>query len=165
MNILLHRPLLARQSSPHTDRAAIVECLSSASAITIIFGSFSLTYGHGYSIMTLSYSIYVAASIFLLQIRATQPPEPKMVERLQFCIEALESVSSVNAGASMLDTSTHNTTDGSNSASASTADHLHRATAVRVELHCPQTSLFGKLDRCSSYDFTSIGTPRCANGP
>jgi hypothetical protein len=98
VNILLHRPLLSKRSSPHTDRKAVIECLTSASAITIIFELFSTTFGHGYSIMALSYSLYMAASIFLLQVQAVKPSDPRMVERLRFCINSLESVSTVNAG-------------------------------------------------------------------
>jgi hypothetical protein len=81
-----------------TESNAIVECLSSASAITVIFELFLSSFGYNHCVMSLSYSLYMAASIFLLHVQAVKPPDSKSLERLDFCVNALERVSSTNAG-------------------------------------------------------------------
>lgn len=46
--------------------------------------------------MSLSYGLYMAASVFLLQLQAIKSADPRIFERLHFCIQSLESVSTVN---------------------------------------------------------------------
>lgn len=100
VKILAHRPVLSKNLPQATasGRSAIIECVSAASSITMVFELFIKTFGSSHCVMSLSYCIYMASSVFLLYIQASKPPDPKVIERLRFCIDALEKVSSTNAG-------------------------------------------------------------------
>jgi hypothetical protein len=80
------------------DPSHLVECISSATAIIAIFDLFRRTFGEGYCVLSLSYSIYTAASIFLLQIQASTYQDDQTLRRLQFCIGVLERVKIFNPG-------------------------------------------------------------------
>jgi hypothetical protein len=69
-------------------QAHAVQCMISANSIIAIFDLFRQTFGVKYTILSLGYSVYTAASIFLLEVQATSTPS----ERLSFCIQALESI-------------------------------------------------------------------------
>ncbi|PVH80486.1 fungal-specific transcription factor domain-containing protein [Cadophora sp. DSE1049] len=101
--ILLYRPMLFQRSSniaqQRPDPNHLVECISSATSIIAIFDLFCRTFGDDYCILSLSYSVYTAASIFLLQVQAATGPvvgEEMTVRRLEFCIRALERVGRIN---------------------------------------------------------------------
>ncbi|KAK0109350.1 hypothetical protein ONS96_003168 [Cadophora gregata f. sp. sojae] len=101
--ILLYRPMLFQRSSniaqQRPDPNHLVECISSATSIVAIFDLFCRTFGDDYCILSLSYSVYIAASIFLLQVQATSGPvvgEDMTFRRLEFCIMALERVGRIN---------------------------------------------------------------------
>ena len=100
--ILLYRPMLFRRSSFPGHRAPdpnhLVECISSATSIIAIFDLFCRTFGERYCILSLSYSVYTAASIFLLQLQATASQDAQTLGRLQFCLQALERVKSFTPG-------------------------------------------------------------------
>ena len=91
---------LSGQQRP--DPSHLVECISSATAIITIFDLFRRTFGEGYCVLSLSYSVYTAASIFLLQIQASTYQDDQTLRRLQFCTEALERVKIFNPGTEIL---------------------------------------------------------------
>ena len=100
--ILLYRPMLSRRffhpsgvSQPNPNH--LVECVSSATSIIMIFNLFCKTFGETHCVLSLSYSVYIAASIFLLQIQAA-PDDRQALRRLGFCLHALERVKTVNPG-------------------------------------------------------------------
>jgi hypothetical protein len=101
--ILLYRPMLFQRPSSITSQQRpnpnhLVECISSAASIIAIFDLFCRTFGHSYCILSLSYSVYTAASIFLLQIQAATCQDDQTLRRLEFCIHALERVKISNPG-------------------------------------------------------------------
>ena len=80
------------------DPSHLVECISSATAIITIFDLFRRTFGEDYCVLSLSYSVYTAASIFLLQIQASAYQDDQTLRRLQFCTGVLERVKVFNPG-------------------------------------------------------------------
>lgn len=92
--------MLFRRLSGHRrpDPSHLVECISSATAIITIFDLFRRTFGEGYCVLSLSYSVYTAASIFLLQIQASTYQDDQALRRLQFCTGVLERVKIFNPG-------------------------------------------------------------------
>lgn len=96
-NILLYRPMLSRK--PNTTRRQrpehLVECVDSARSIVTIFDLFVRTFGDSHCVLSLSYSIYTAASIFLLQVQADRRDEHAF-KRLDFCMHSLDRVRGAN---------------------------------------------------------------------
>ncbi|PSR85877.1 fungal-specific transcription factor domain-domain-containing protein [Coniella lustricola] len=108
-NILLHRPMLSRErSSAETNRARhLLECVSSATSIIAIFDLFCRSFGIYRSVLSLSYSVYIASSIFLLQLQAAagisgilteeeQQQQQPAIRKLDFCIRALSRLKDIN---------------------------------------------------------------------
>lgn len=56
--------------NPRQVQDYLVECVTSATSIIIIFDIFCRTFGSNYSVLSVSYYVYIAASIFLLQVQA-----------------------------------------------------------------------------------------------
>ncbi|KAL3462524.1 fungal-specific transcription factor domain-containing protein [Aspergillus heterothallicus] len=99
--ILLYRPMLTQRNLMHGSRPLaephhLVECISSAISIITIYDLFCRSFGYEYTVLSLSYSLYTALSIFLLQIQAASRPNAQALTRLRFCINALERLSSLN---------------------------------------------------------------------
>ncbi|PLB33621.1 putative C6 transcription factor [Aspergillus candidus] len=93
INILLHRPILCSKSNrPPSDKSHLVQCMISATAILSLFDMFCNTFGDGHVVLSLAYSVYTAASIFLLEVQALKYAAPGTLEKLKFCIYALERV-------------------------------------------------------------------------
>ena len=95
--ILLYRPTLFKQPDPLIDRdnpdpTSFKECLGSASAIITIFDLFCRTFGYTRVVLSLAYSVYTAASIFLLQIQASSSREEYTIQSMRFCVQALDRV-------------------------------------------------------------------------
>ncbi|KAJ6120954.1 hypothetical protein N7523_005234 [Penicillium sp. IBT 18751x] len=97
VNILLHRPILcsrgllkARQDA--YDKSHLVQCMASATTILSLFDLYRRTFGDNHVVLSLAYSIYTAASIFLLEIQALKYAAPGTLDKLKFCILALERV-------------------------------------------------------------------------
>ncbi|KAK5075715.1 hypothetical protein LTR70_008357 [Exophiala xenobiotica] len=95
--ILLYRPMLFKRPDPLNERgmpdpAHFKECLGSASAIIAISDVFCRTFGYSRVVLSLAYSIYTAASIFLLQIQASSYREDYTLESMRFCVQALDRV-------------------------------------------------------------------------
>ncbi|KAL2843703.1 fungal-specific transcription factor domain-containing protein [Aspergillus pseudoustus] len=99
--ILLYRPMLTQRNSMHGNRPRaephhLVECISSAISIITIYDLFCSSFGYQYTVLSLSYSLYTALSIFLLQIQAAARPNAQALSRLRFCINALQRLSVLN---------------------------------------------------------------------
>ncbi|KAJ5392396.1 hypothetical protein N7509_007886 [Penicillium cosmopolitanum] len=99
--ILLYRPMLFQKDSmkgnrPRANAHHLLECISSATSIITIYDLFCQSFGFEYTVLSLSYGIYTAASIFLLQIQAASRPDAQALPRLRFCISALEQLSVSN---------------------------------------------------------------------
>jgi hypothetical protein len=97
INILLHRATFdsysqTSSSSRQSRQASAAECASSANDIVTIFDLFRRTFGLGFVILSLGYSIYTAVSIFLLEEQSKNRPGSPMSDRLAYCIEVLESI-------------------------------------------------------------------------
>lgn len=82
---------------PHPMQNHLVECVTSATAIIAIFDLFCRTFTINHCVLSLSYSVYIAATIFLLQVQAT-PEDQQAVRKLNFCIHALHQIKFVNPG-------------------------------------------------------------------
>ncbi|KLJ07279.1 hypothetical protein EMPG_17226 [Blastomyces silverae] len=100
-NILLHRPTLCsrpfRGSAQVTSNAKpLVQCISSATSIIALFDLYRRTFGDGHVVLSMAYSIYTAASIFLLEMQALRYASPSTLDKLRFCIAALTRVTAAN---------------------------------------------------------------------
>ncbi|KAH8647977.1 fungal-specific transcription factor domain-containing protein [Xylariales sp. PMI_506] len=98
--ILLFRPTLTRgsdgvRSVAPQDPRYLLDCVSSAVSIIAIFDLFCRSFGYTNCILSLSYSVYIASSIFLLQVEAGLDDEQTLC-RLGFCIDSLENVKTIN---------------------------------------------------------------------
>ena len=96
LKILLYRPMLTRgsrsdddQDNPIPIQNYLVECVTSATSIIVTFDLFCRTFGTDFCFLSVAYSVYIAASIFLLQVQAI-PDDQQAVQRLEFCVRALE---------------------------------------------------------------------------
>lgn len=96
------------RSSADNNRAKhLLECVSSATSIIAIFDLFCRSFGIYRSVLSLSYSVYIASSIFLLQVQAAagasgvlteeqQQQQQPALRKLDFCIRALNRLKDVN---------------------------------------------------------------------
>ncbi|CAI7607305.1 unnamed protein product [Penicillium glandicola] len=101
INILLHRPILCSRellkARPEAcDSTHLVQCMASATSILSLFDLYRRTFGDSHVVLSLAYSIYTAASIFLLEIQALKYAAPGTLDKLKFCIFALERVKAAN---------------------------------------------------------------------
>jgi hypothetical protein len=79
----------------------LVECVTSATAIIAIFDLFCRTFTMNYCVLSLAYSLYIASSIFLLQVQAT-PDDAQALGRLNYSIQALKQVKTFSPGTSWI---------------------------------------------------------------
>lgn len=79
----------------------LIECITSASSIISIFDLFCRTFGIRYCVLSLSYSVYIATSIFLLQVQSN-PDDSQALRRLEYCVRTLAQVQRINPGKSYL---------------------------------------------------------------
>ncbi|PSN61929.1 hypothetical protein BS50DRAFT_503557 [Corynespora cassiicola Philippines] len=101
INILLNRAMLKLGREPQLAGAIatqnpLIQCISSATSITALFDLYNRTFGEGHVVLALAYSVYVAASIFLLEIQATGHAATSSLERLFFCLKTLERLKKTN---------------------------------------------------------------------
>ena len=75
----------------------LVECVTSATAIITIFDLFCGTFTMNFCVLSLAYSVYIAASIFLLQVQATSDTQQAM-RKLNYCIQCLDQVKNFSPG-------------------------------------------------------------------
>ncbi|KAF7117358.1 hypothetical protein CNMCM5793_006260 [Aspergillus hiratsukae] len=93
INILLHRPILcSKRNREAYDKSHLVQCMTSATAILSLYDLYRRTFGDAHVVLSLAYSVYTAASIFLLEIQALKYAAPGTLDKLKFCILALERV-------------------------------------------------------------------------
>ncbi|POR39119.1 Nitrogen assimilation transcription factor nit-4 [Tolypocladium paradoxum] len=100
--ILLYRPMLTGRGKRDDDgmspfKSHLVECVTSATAIISIFDLFCRTFTMNYCVLSLAYSVYIAASIFLLQVQAS-PDEQQAMRKLNYCIQSLDQVKNISPG-------------------------------------------------------------------
>lgn len=74
------------------------QCLESATAILVIFDLFVRSFGDGHVVLSQAYTIYTAASVFLLQVQAAKDLHGAAMDHLKFCIEALERIKITSPG-------------------------------------------------------------------
>lgn len=74
------------------DKSHLVQCMASATTILSLFDLYRRTFSDSHVVLSLAYSIYTAASIFLLEIQALKYAAPGTLDKLNFCILALERV-------------------------------------------------------------------------
>ncbi|RAL05437.1 putative C6 transcription factor [Aspergillus ibericus CBS 121593] len=97
INILLHRPVLCSKSNREAyDKSHLVQCMTSATTILSLFDLYRRTFGDSHVVLSLAYSVYTAASIFLLEIQALKYAAPGTLDKLKYCIYALERVKGSN---------------------------------------------------------------------
>jgi hypothetical protein len=93
--ILLYRPMLTRrvtsEGEPTPVHSYLVHCVTSATSIIAIFNMFVRSYSINYCVLSLSYTVYIAATIYLLQVQA-YPDDHQARQRLDFCIRSLNEV-------------------------------------------------------------------------
>ncbi|RFU29537.1 hypothetical protein B7463_g6803, partial [Scytalidium lignicola] len=97
--ILLYRPMLSRgalTTSRRPDPEHFIECVSSATSIIAIFDLFCRSFGYNRCVLSLAYSVYTAASIFLLQVQAATTRDDQAFRRLEFCMRGLDRVKEAN---------------------------------------------------------------------
>ncbi|RMY34909.1 hypothetical protein D0866_04955 [Hortaea werneckii] len=97
IRILLHRPILTSFNRNVDMEGAekarhLRQCLESATAVLSIYDLFVRSFGDGHVVLSQAYTIYTAASIFLLQVQATKDLHSSAMDHLKFCIDALERI-------------------------------------------------------------------------
>lgn len=102
--ILLYRPMLSKHQDVSTDgrnlqpmQQYLMECVSSATSIISIFDLFSRSFGVGHCVLSLAYSVYIASSIFLLQIQSGTD-DGNALHRLEYCVRTLAQVQRLSPG-------------------------------------------------------------------
>ncbi|KAK2008873.1 fungal-specific transcription factor [Colletotrichum eremochloae] len=98
--ILLYRPMLSQRSQNSAENLQPVqrylgECVRSATGIIAIFDLFCRSFGITHCVLSLSYSVYIAASIFLLQVQSSVE-DVQALRRLEYCVRILASVKRIN---------------------------------------------------------------------
>lgn len=109
LKILLYRPMLSKHQDVTPDgrnlqpmQHYLMECVSSATSIISIFDLFSRSFGIGHCVLSLAYSVYIASSIFLLQIQSGTD-DGNALHRLEYCVRTLTQVRSLSPGNLMND--------------------------------------------------------------
>lgn len=102
INILLNRAMLklgeSRITYSPTEHNPLIQCISSATSIIALFDLYTSNFGYGHVVLSLAYSVYTAASIFLLEVQAMGHGTPGTLDRLAFCIEGLKLVQTTTPG-------------------------------------------------------------------
>jgi hypothetical protein len=79
------------EGEPTPVHSYLVHCVTSATSIIAIFNLFVRSYSINYCVLSLSYTVYIAATIYLLQVQA-YPDDHQARQRLDFCIRSLNEV-------------------------------------------------------------------------
>ncbi|OBR05343.1 Fungal specific transcription factor [Colletotrichum higginsianum IMI 349063] len=97
--ILLYRPMLSQRSRVGENLQPVQrylgECVTSATGIIAIFDLFCRSFGISHCVLSLSYSVYISASIFLLQVQSSVD-DTQALRRLEYCARILASVKRIN---------------------------------------------------------------------
>ena len=95
---MLSRRLATSWSTSFESRPShLVDCVSSATSIVAIFDLFCQTFDERFCTLSLAYSVYIASSIFLLQVQATKS-DMQALSRLEYCVKILIRASKINPG-------------------------------------------------------------------
>ncbi|KAI5292560.1 hypothetical protein KEM52_006260 [Ascosphaera acerosa] len=78
------------------DANPLVQCITSATSIIVLYDLYRRTFGDTHVILSLAYSVYTASSIFLLHIQALKCAQAPTLDRLRYCVHALERVKTAN---------------------------------------------------------------------
>ena len=100
--ILLYRPTLTGRGQRGNDDTSpveryLVESVTSATSIMAIFDLFCRTFTMQYCVLSLAYCVYIASSIFLLQVQAA-PGDHQAMRKLTYCIQCLQQVRQISPG-------------------------------------------------------------------
>jgi hypothetical protein len=74
------------------------QCLEAANSTLVIFSFFTRSFGDGHVITSQAYTVYIAASVFLLQVQATKDFASQAMENLRYCVDALERIKKTSQG-------------------------------------------------------------------
>ncbi|KAL9113294.1 MAG: hypothetical protein Q9227_002629 [Pyrenula ochraceoflavens] len=90
VKILLHRPILGAKLNAVGEKRVpnprhAMQCIFSANAIIAIFDLYRRAFGEGHVVLSLAYSVYTAASIFLLELQVGSDTGSPL-EKLRFCV-------------------------------------------------------------------------------
>ena len=84
--------ILLKTQQEGYDKSHLIQCMASATTILSLYDLFRRTFGDAHVVLSVAYSIYTAASIFLLEIQALKYAAPGTLDKLKFCILAMERV-------------------------------------------------------------------------
>lgn len=103
INILTNRAKLRLSREPDssaqmTEDNPLLQCMSSANTIIALFELYKRCFGDGHVVLSLAYSVYTAASIFLMEVQALRHAAPHTLERLSFCMGALDRLRVTSPG-------------------------------------------------------------------
>ncbi|KAG6025404.1 hypothetical protein E4U41_001530 [Claviceps citrina] len=98
--ILLHRPMLTGRGRREVQGTSpvqryLVESVTSATSIIAIFDLFCRTFSMNFCVLSLAYCVYIASSIFLLQVQAT-PDDDQARRKLTYCIQCLQQLRQIS---------------------------------------------------------------------
>lgn len=79
----------------------LVESVTSATSIIAIFDLFCRTFTMNYCVLSLAYCVYIASSIFLLQVQAA-PDDHQAMRKLTYCIQCLQQVRQISPSRSCI---------------------------------------------------------------
>jgi hypothetical protein len=92
---MLTKNIGVNNQDQHSRHAYLVECVTSATAIIAMFDLFCRTFGFDHCVLPIVYSVYISASIFLIQVQAA-PEDQSALRRLEFSIQALNQVEALS---------------------------------------------------------------------
>ncbi|KAG6049794.1 hypothetical protein E4U17_006718 [Claviceps sp. LM77 group G4] len=98
--ILLYRPLLTGRGQRELYDASVikrylVESVTSATSIIAIFDLFCRTFTMNFCLLSLAYCVYIASSMFLLQVQAA-PDDHQALRKLDYCVQCLQQVRQIS---------------------------------------------------------------------
>jgi hypothetical protein len=87
------------EGSPANDHNnPLIQCISSATSIVALYELYVRTFGEGHVVLSLAYSVYTAASIFLLEVQALGRAASSTLDRLSVCVDALKKLQRTSPG-------------------------------------------------------------------
>ncbi|EFY88463.1 C6 transcription factor, putative [Metarhizium acridum CQMa 102] len=103
--ILLYRPMITGRGQrecegPSPVQRYLVESVTSATSIIAIFDLFCRTFTMNYCVLSLAYCVYIASSIFLLQVQAA-PDDQQAMRKLTYCIQCLRQVRQISPASAL----------------------------------------------------------------
>ncbi|ROT42382.1 hypothetical protein SODALDRAFT_336132 [Sodiomyces alkalinus F11] len=98
--VLLYRPMLSQRTRTAEDGLKPIEhyllgCVTSATTIVALFDLFCRSFGIVQCDLSLSYGVYISASIFLLQVQSNVE-DTQALRRLEYCVRTLAQLKQGN---------------------------------------------------------------------